>query len=634
MCNHFQICVFCKKRGASIGCCSEKCKKSFHLPCALNNQCTFEFVDTYRSFCNLHYTGTVNPSQSHEDDEKCAICTTKMGEFHPSNSMQFSCCSTGHWYHKSCLRKMAFDMGRKFKCPRCGDVEQFQENLLFNGIFIPTFTDETSNADNDADVVEPNPKKRRLHKNWLHVKTFDNKSDALAAINEEKCWSYYYDNHSAAGKRVAYRCNMVKLRGIQCAASAYLLYDSKSDKVFFFRSDSKHTHDSVATAVSKFTAAEENVIRELMESGLRPKSIKYNLVKKGIRIPAGAIFNSILMRIRHEKFGRHKLNPSILEKWLQENQLMPDDETDPFVLKYEIDSRSEDDEKFRFFVTSKLLLKSAVGAEKLHCDVTYKLNWNGFPVLLIGTTDLYQKFHVFGISVCRHDTETDFVFLFAALKNGLKEKFNVKLEPKYLISDATKNIHNAFQSVFGENTTVIMCWFHMRKAVKSHLEQFISDKGTRFSFWSDLDKLQASKSTKIFDQAANLFVAKWTRASSEFMDYFTDQWLRKNRNWYEASARLVPSTNNSLESFNRLIKDEHTLCERADFSQFRVKIFETVKQWSTEYDAGLNSINNDGPNIDLKMWTLGYQWAKSDAVTSIIRYRTNVIYRVSNNTGT
>lgn len=297
-----------------------------------------------------------------------------------------------------------------------------------------------------------------------------------------------------------------------------------------------------------------------------------------------------------------------LEKWCEENSSMPDDETPPFVLSYEIDSSDEDSVRFRFLVTSKLLLRSAIGAEKIHSDATYKLNWYGFPVLLVGTTDLYRKFHVFGVAVCTHETETDFRFVFGALKNGLIEKFNVVLTPKYLISDAAKSIQNAFKGVFGENTTSIMCWFHMKKAVKHHLESFVTDRRTRNTFWADLDHLQLAKSTKIFDIAADLFIPKWERISSDFTKYFTTEWLNKNRNWYEAYAKRVPSTNNALESFNRLIKDEQTLRERTDLNQFRVEMFGMIKQWSVEYDAGLNIINNDGPNIDTEMWTLGYQW--------------------------
>lgn len=162
-------------------------------------------------------------------------------------------------------------------------------------------------------------------------------------------------------------------------------------------------------------------------------------------------------------------------------------------------------------------MRNAIGVEKIHSDATYKLVWNGFPVLLIGTTDSYRSFHIFGLAVCTNETETDFRFIFESFKNGLAEKFNVKLEPKYLIADAAKSIHNAFKHVFGEDTTVITCWFHMKKAVKGnlfelvrntsltyhkkiwfldHLEKAITDKKKQTSFWNDLDKLQSSKRNK------------------------------------------------------------------------------------------------------------------------------------------
>lgn len=177
---------------------------------------------------------------------------------------------------------------------------------------------------------------------------------------------------------------------------------------------------------------------------------------------------------------------------------MPDGETDPFVLNYEINSRDENDAKFRFVISSKLLLKSAIGVQKLHCDATYKLNWNGFPVLIVGTSDMHRKFHIICISICTNETEADFRFIFGALKYGLGEKFDARLKPKYLISDAARSIQNAFRVVFGKNNTIIMCWFHMKKAVKGHMERCIADERTRLAFLVDLDQSQLSKSTKIF----------------------------------------------------------------------------------------------------------------------------------------
>lgn len=165
------------------------------------------------------------------------------------------------------------------------------------------------------------------------------------------------------------------------------------------------------------------------------------------------------------------------------------------------------------------------------------------------------------------------------------------------------------------------------------MEKAIRDEKTQQLFWKDLDKLQSSKSSKNCDQSANLFVAKWEEKSKTFMEYFTDEWLNKNRNWFEAIAKLVPSTNNALESFNRLIKDEQTLRDKTELKIFRLKVFEMVKQWSVEYDAGLKVMNNDGPKIDLFLWTTAYQWSIANVKPTIKYHKSSTIYRIPTNAG-
>lgn len=144
----------------------------------------------------------------------------------------------------------------------------------------------------------------------------------------------------------------MKLRGKQCDANVSILFDSRSEKVFFFHSDASHTHSESATAVFRFTDAEKIFIRELVEAGSKPKQIKFNLARKNMRVPSDTKLVSILTRIRNETYGKERMNIGTLEKWLRENQQMPPNDTDPFVSNYEIDTNNqEDDTKFRFFIT-------------------------------------------------------------------------------------------------------------------------------------------------------------------------------------------------------------------------------------------------------------------------------------------
>jgi transposase-like protein len=86
----------------------------------------------------------------------------------------------------------------------------------------------------------------------------------------------------------------------------------------------------------------------------------------------------------------------------------------------------------------------------------------------------------------------------------------------------------------------------------------------------DIDLLQLSQNEEIFEKASRMFVAKWKEEQDEFIKYFQNEWLVLNRNWFEGIQKMIPSTNNALEAFNRVIKDENTLRERLPISRFSI----------------------------------------------------------------
>lgn len=90
----------------------------------------------------------------------------------------------------------------------------------------------------------------------------------------------------------------------------------------------------------------------------------------------------------------------------------------------------------------------------------------------------------------------------------------------------------------------------------------------------------------------------------------------------------TPSTNNALESKNKVIKAAHTMRERLDLSQFRVVLFSMVEQWSIEYNTNLNKINNGPADISLEQWTNGYNFARSDVKITSSKRSSSVVYSV------
>ena len=86
----------------------------------------------------------------------------------------------------------------------------------------------------------------------------------------------------------------------------------------------------------------------------------------------------------------------------QVNSQLPEDEDKPFIIKYQIRVDESDvvdgpelpEEQFRIAISTKRLLRLAGKQDDgtreftLQVDSTYKLVWNGFPVLVFGFTDL------------------------------------------------------------------------------------------------------------------------------------------------------------------------------------------------------------------------------------------------------
>jgi hypothetical protein len=71
---------------------------------------------------------------------------------------------------------------------------------------------------------------------------------------------------------------------------------------------------------------------------------------------------------------------------------------------------------FRLFLTTKRLLLCATKSDLLATDATYKLMWQGFPLLLCGTIDKNKAFHPICLMISKHETEKEFKFMFVKFK--------------------------------------------------------------------------------------------------------------------------------------------------------------------------------------------------------------------------
>jgi len=348
----------------------------------------------------------------------------------------------------------------------------------------------------------------------------------------------------------------------------------------------------------------------------KPKAILDFLHEKHENPPNIIQVKNFMAQLKKSMYGPSTISLGELEKLFNLNNSIPSDNCKSFVVNYVIDDY--DDVNFRFMVSSKILLKLALREELIiHADATYKLIWQGFPVLLVGTTDRNRKFHLLGLAVCNNEESDDFQFIFRTLKEAVQKIYNFKLIPKVLVADASHSISNGFKRVFSDEVVIRMCWAHMRKAVKTKAET-LSQKENVNKILTDIDSMQISKDENTFLLAYKLFLKKWKHEVS-FLKYFQKEWHNKNKNWYEGASPGTPSTNNGLESINRVIKDEYTLRERLPLLRFCYLLMEIVESFSKKYENNLQEFS-DNVSIDLSTWTSAYQWArlnkKIEAVSS------------------
>lgn len=99
--------------------------------------------------------------------------------------------------------------------------------------------------------------------------------------------------------------------------------------------------------------------------------------------------------------------------------------------------KEDENTTFRFAIGTKSLLKLATLATNFHADATYKLTSQGFPVLVVGTTDKAKRFHPFCMAISSSERKKDFVVLF---ERGVLTLYTFNIEPKALICDAAKSI--------------------------------------------------------------------------------------------------------------------------------------------------------------------------------------------------
>lgn len=131
-------CCVCKKKGACVGCFVPSCRKMVHFPCGRKRQFISQFTNNFPSFCPDHAPSqTLSPDLDLSLPQSCSVC---LDQIEPVLSFSVLKCPSCHtsWFHRDCVQRQAHSAGLFFfKCTLCNNKEQFQEEMLRMGIYIP-----------------------------------------------------------------------------------------------------------------------------------------------------------------------------------------------------------------------------------------------------------------------------------------------------------------------------------------------------------------------------------------------------------------------------------------------------------------------------------------------------------------
>ena len=324
-------------------------------------------------------------------------------------------------------------------------------------------------------------------------------------------------NYSTEGDKIFYVCSFSN----DCTCAAYILCHNDSLKVSLFKSDDEHNHELTSTVGIDPRVKEK--IQSLYENGV----IKPNLIIRALnssdlpRFNKGQLSN-YLRQLKNSIYGPYTISLNSINENITNNSVLPENWNKVYIAGSDCHINPPNDEisaTIRLFFTTKRLLSLTSNTKHIATDATYKLVWQGYPVLMIGTTDRGCHYHPFGLAVCTKEEDSDFNFVFSTLKSVVPD-----FAPTEIIADASGAITNGFTQVYGGPNRRIMCWIHMQRNIKKYLIGIPSKLQTKII--SDIHHIQHSVSSQVFEASNLLFYDKWmdrSPAINTFINYYRRQ---------------------------------------------------------------------------------------------------------------
>lgn len=436
------------------------------------------------------------------------------------------------------------------------------------------------------------------HEVWKFERKFENKNDLDEFLKLEKCWAFRSSYSSTNGKKTLYRCNLVTRKGPQCDAELYTMHHIESKEsdssegngdhenvdqyYMLYRKKALHTHQSLSNKTTKLSEETKQKIIEYYNDDKKPVAISYKFRSMPKREqPTIRQIKSVIENFKQQEYGKHPITMRQLQDFVNKYTELPEDIDQSFIVMFERSPPDEKEQYFRFFISTPRLLTMAANAKNIHADSTHKVTTEKIPLIVIGATDAHRTFHLIGITVTSHEKAADYEMSFNAVKLGVQKVTGLEFKPNALICDADPAIHNGFKKAFDDEIIIIMCYAHVMSNV--HRKYKFKDNNNRKLLENDLRVLHKCYDEYTFEIASQLFMEKWTLKENDVAKRIEKSFFDKNKNWYIGCCKNVPKTNNSLERFNGLLKQQQLNHQKKPLKKFKKTALRIVRERSNEY---------------------------------------------------
>ena len=161
--------------------------------------------------------------------------------------------------------------------------------------------------------------------------------------------------------------------------------------------------------------------------------------------------NNLKSRLKAKKLGKAtSTNLDEIIKWCEAGTAIPSDPDEVFCggIDHVVDSNDQLVHLREFVTTGRLLALMHKASKVLATDGTYKLIYEGFPILMVGTVDMNREYHPYGIMITKTEDWEDYKFMCERLKCLASLIGATDFNPTVLLADCAAAITNGFKSVF------------------------------------------------------------------------------------------------------------------------------------------------------------------------------------------